>query len=193
MKFSVKSTMGLWFLMTAMAWPTGCGWMPSTDPEEDQLPLVVSPVVEAVPESPLWQEAHSDPPAPEPAPHHQPTTNPLVHIVKWKRETLFSISRWYTGSGNNWKRLATANPDINAFRIHIGDKIMIPEKLLIQRKPLPPDILKPISVRKSASPIQSPKPPPQNQETLLYGPIENHTPAKTEAGNDLPVPLETID
>ncbi len=193
MTFSVKATMGLWVLVTAMAWSTGCGWMRSTDPEEDQLPLIVSPVVEAVPESTLWQEASSDPPALESAPHQQPATNPLVHIVKWKRETLFSISRWYTGSGNNWKRLATANPDITAHRIHIGDKIVIPEELLIKRKPLPPDILKPVSVRKSASPTQSPKQPPQNQEMLLYGPIENNTPAKTKAGYDLPVPLETID
>ena len=146
------------------------------------------PVVEAVLDNLHWQEAFSGPPPPEPTPPQ------LVHIVKWKRETLYSISLWYTGSGRNWKRLAAANPDINARRIHIGEKIFIPEALLKRRRPLPADFLEPVPVRKSITPSKNSKVLfPKASDIPLYGPVESDAPSKTNVGSDLPVPLETID
>ena len=61
---------------------------------------------------------------------------PYVHEVRRPGETLISIAEWYTGSGDNWKAIAKANPQMNPNRIFIGDKIIIPENLLIRREPM---------------------------------------------------------
>ena len=38
---------------------------------------------------------------------------PYVHTVRGSGETLIAISRWYTGSADNWKRLVDANNGLN--------------------------------------------------------------------------------
>jgi hypothetical protein len=60
-----------------------------------------------------------------------------VHEVRRSGETLISIAEWYTGSRDNWKAIAKANPQMNPNRIFIGDNIIIPENLLIRRDPMP--------------------------------------------------------
>ena len=61
----------------------------------------------------------------------------FVHKVRWERESLSIIAKWYTGHMRNWKLLAQRNPMYDPNRIRIGDEIMIPEKLLRTRDPLP--------------------------------------------------------
>lgn len=68
---------------------------------------------------------------------------PFVHEVRWRGESLSLIARWYTGSPNNWKALADANPKLNPDLIHIGDRIIIPKKLLRTEKRMPRSFVPP--------------------------------------------------
>ncbi|HSO59419.1 MAG TPA: LysM domain-containing protein, partial [Desulfobacterales bacterium] len=78
------------------------------------------------------------------SPQHLQSAQPLLalepkyftHTVRGTGETFIDIARWYTGNGNNWKRLVQANPDINPQRIQIGDAIRVPEEIVIKRRPM---------------------------------------------------------
>jgi hypothetical protein len=59
------------------------------------------------------------------------------HQVCWPGESLSLIAKWYTGKYQNWQQLAVYNPQIDPKRIRIGQKILIPEDILITRDPLP--------------------------------------------------------
>ena len=59
------------------------------------------------------------------------------HKVRWPGESMSLIARWYTGSSNNWRKLARANPRLNPNRIRKGDVISIPPALLKTREPMP--------------------------------------------------------
>jgi hypothetical protein len=59
------------------------------------------------------------------------------HTVRWPGESLSLIAKWYTGSYNNWKKLAEANPRINPNLIKPGHIILIPPALIKTREPLP--------------------------------------------------------
>ncbi len=56
-----------------------------------------------------------------------------VHTVKWPGETLPAISKWYTGTDKNWKKIANANPNILPGKLNLGDRIFIPSTLLKTR------------------------------------------------------------
>ena len=59
------------------------------------------------------------------------------HTVRWPGESLSLIAKWYTGSYNNWKKLAVANPHTNPDLIKPGQVILIPPALIKMREPLP--------------------------------------------------------
>ena len=59
------------------------------------------------------------------------------HTVRWPGESMSLIARWYTGSTNNWRKLAKANPRLNPDRIKKGNVILIPSALMKNREPLP--------------------------------------------------------
>jgi hypothetical protein len=124
-----------------------------------------------------------------------PKAKTWAHKVRHRSETLFSIALWYTGSSKNWPRLAAANPDIDARRIHIGDTILIPEKLLKTRRRMPANFPKPKRKHRNIAKPQPPSihPPAQNEEAPLFGPIENDLQPVAPGKSELPVPLETID
>jgi hypothetical protein len=61
------------------------------------------------------------------------------HKVRWERETLSLIAKWYTGSQKNWKVLAKDNPWLEPNDISTGHKIFIPRNLLKTQKPMPHD------------------------------------------------------
>jgi hypothetical protein len=65
----------------------------------------------------------------------------LQHTVRWPGESLSLIAKWYTGSLDNWKALAEANPELNPERITMGAKIHIPEDMLQTRDPMPQDFV----------------------------------------------------
>ena len=71
----------------------------------------------------------------EPAikPHHQ-KTNYFVYETQWSYETLDGIAEWFTGDSENWKALAAANPNARPNRIAAGTMILIPAKLIKNKK-----------------------------------------------------------
>lgn len=135
-------------------------------------------------------------PAPSPAPASPGSAESttarrfLIHKVRWPRETLISMARWYTGSAGNWTRLVRANPSLDPKRIRIGSKIRIPRTLLKTDDPMPRSFLAKNKVRKSASGPPEPKNTPE--KTMLFGPIE-HVTNSNRTKNPVPPPLEPLD
>jgi hypothetical protein len=83
------------------------------------------------------------------------------------------IAKWYTGSLDNWKALAEANPKINPSRIDLGQKIRIPGNLLKTREPMPKSFLADAGKRKPEAPPSEPEPPlppTEKEEPQLVGP-----------------------
>jgi LysM repeat protein len=107
----------------------------------------------------------------EPEPPKKPTY--YGHTVRWTGESLSIIAKWYTGSSENWKGLAKANPKINPSRIYIGQKIRIPENLLKTREPMPQSFVASFGPKKkkSSPPSEPATPPPSDEkEPTLFGP-----------------------
>ena len=59
------------------------------------------------------------------------------HTVRWPGESMSLIARWYTGSSNNWRKLARANPRLIPSRSKNGNVILVPPALMKTREPLP--------------------------------------------------------
>jgi hypothetical protein len=106
------------------------------------------------------------------------TSDYFAYTVKRDNEKWKDIAGWYTGNPANRKLLAKANPDLNPNHLKAGDEVYIPNKLLKNRKPLPP----PKSTRADSKPAadnppakpdeQSPpdeKPAP-DEKIKLFGP-----------------------
>jgi hypothetical protein len=68
-------------------------------------------------------------------------TSYYEHKVRWERETLSLIAKWYTGSQKNWKVLAKDNSWLEPNDLSIGHKIFIPRNLLKTKKPMPRDFV----------------------------------------------------
>jgi hypothetical protein len=140
------------------------------------------------------------PPASEavPSPTHakeaplpsEPQPQPYIHEVRWPEETLSHIALWYTGSSNNWKKIAEANLGLNPLRIHIGDKILIPEELLKTRKPMPRDYVHSLTAPKRPPSIRSSQPYKDPRKEELFGPVELVSPPTASEKNELYGPME---
>jgi len=61
----------------------------------------------------------------------------FAYTVADPGETLADVAHWYTGSPENWKTLASANPKLNPDKLQVGAEIFIPAKLLKTREPKP--------------------------------------------------------
>lgn len=193
MIFLSKIITGVLLFVTMMM---GCGQNPSivrgksSQPQNAKAPITEAGEVimeMALPSGPAQV------PAPKPIVKPVPKKKPLVHKVKWQKETLYSISLWYTGSGKNWRRLAKTNPKIKPHLIKKGDTVLIPEGLLKTHKPLPSEFLRPVAARKNPLPVRSSRISSKKEELPLYGPIVTDASSKPEKNNGLPVALETID
>jgi hypothetical protein len=68
-------------------------------------------------------------------------TKPYQHTIRWPGENLSIISKWYTGSVNNWKIIAQTNPKIHANSLGIGTILLIPADIVIRRQSMPRDYL----------------------------------------------------
>lgn len=94
-----------------------------------------------------------------------------VHTVKWSGETVSIIAGWYTGSIENWKALAEANPNLKPDRICVGNKILVPESLMKTREPMPEEFLWNFMPRPRREPLKTaPKIEQQEEEPKLFGP-----------------------
>ena len=80
----------------------------------------------------------------------QPTEIPssaFIHTVNFPGETLAIIADWYSGDLGNWKAIAQANPNLNSAQIELGDKIIIPEALVVNTKPFPKTHIREVRLR----------------------------------------------
>jgi hypothetical protein len=131
------------------------------------------------------------PPAPEAAPSPTQTEEALLslepkpkyylHEVRWPEETLSHIALWYTGSSNNWVKIVEANPGLKPLRIHIGDKILIPEELLKVREPMPRDYVYSLPSPKRPPLARSSQPSKGPKKEELFGPVELLSPSGASA------------
>jgi len=154
-------------------------------PEEPPPPVEIKPETPvSEPVTPVMPESERTVVAPKP-----PVFYP--HKVRWPEETYSHIAKWYTGTVNNWKAIAKANPELDPKEIDIGDTISIPEDLLTSRKPMPHSFVR-ASVRKKGTPLPSQKKnSTQSESPKLFGPIESK-PAKIETDSaKLFGPIET--
>jgi LysM repeat protein len=101
----------------------------------------VSGEVEAPSEVTLLLPAPREAAPPVEPPSTPPEPKAFVHVVRWEGESLSLIAQWYTGSWQNWERVARANPGLNPDRIQIGNRIQVPEELVTRKAPLPRDFL----------------------------------------------------
>ena len=61
----------------------------------------------------------------------------IIHRIRCEGETLFAISRWYSGDPNNWRKIRDFNPELDQNTMKIGDEIRIPLYLgLTTREPM---------------------------------------------------------
>ena len=157
---------------------SGCAYQqPSLQPAPEEPP----PAVEIKPETPVSEpltpvtpEVETIVVAPKPPVFY-------LHKVRWPEETYSHIAKWYTGTVNNWKAIAKANPELDPKEIDIGDTISIPEDLLTSRKPMPHSFVS-ASVRKKITPPSlSKKASTPSESPKLFGPIESK-PSSTEPG-----------
>ena len=106
----------------------------------------------------------------------------FLHTIRWRGETLYCISRWYTGTVNNWKIIAKANPGLDPKLLTIGLNINIPEYIIINRNPLPQSfVTKMCSKKKKEKKVKKVKPAKDKKggniiqipiDNELFGPIE---------------------
>lgn len=89
-----------------------------------------------------------------------------THTVRWPGETLYLISKWYTGNGDNWRTLARANRGLDPDRIRVGETIRVPEGIMQTRKPLPQEFVQPRSEKHPAQTVSKPPDDPPS----LFGP-----------------------
>lgn len=183
MASSLKSILTVWLLVITVGWLAACGRPPVTGMHEEPTPQAEQPpVVEVKSGDASVQEGVAQNPVKEPAPE----LRPAVHKVKWKHETLFTIALWYTGAGNNWRRLAETNPDIKPTQIRVGHTILIPNDLLKTRRPMPAHFKRPVAKKRATPPGKIEVPP-------LYGPIDKDSQPVAKEKNNVPVLLETLD
>jgi len=124
----------------------------------------------------------------------------FIHKVRWERESLSIIAKWYTGHMRNWKLLAQHNPMNDPNRIRIGDEIAIPEKLVRTRDPLPKSFVdryapKPGGADEVKSPPDVPQgESPEEEVPELFGPKEYKAPhSRREEGGSQGNPVTRIE
>ena len=132
--------------------------------------------VEPAPRPEPVPQSRAIPPGPQPAPAPQEVEKPetyLTHTVKYSGETVSIIAAWYLGDMMKWETLAEANPQINPKIIRVGDKILVPESLLVTRDPMPKEFVDKFYPPKTPSQVRPPTVKPKPEESKkpdLFGP-----------------------
>ena len=109
-----------------------------------------------------------------------PQSKLFTHTVRFKGETLALIARWYTGKQSSVAQIEKENPEITPKRILIGDRILIPQQLMITHKPLPVEFV----VRNSTdSPIS------EARITVTVEPIASETSGAEATQEATPLPI----
>jgi len=63
----------------------------------------------------------------------------LVHLVKFRGETVARIARWYTGDYQSWREIVLANEGISSpnAQLKIGREVKVPSELVVRSTPFP--------------------------------------------------------
>lgn len=195
----LQRVMAGWLMLWLLTWPVGCANMTPNVDDDPPEPLSVPQPLDSGPQkTPSSEDSarqrmpRKDYPTPNVAHSAESKAPPFFHKVRWPRETIYSMARWYTGSGKHWKSLVAANPTIEPRRLRNGDRVRIPEELLRTREPMPAAFISSTSRPKPEVVSIDPKPTSESIDKSLFGPIEHDGPATPPPGIDLPVPLETL-
>jgi len=82
-----------------------------------------------------------------------PAATFFVHEVKFRGQTLGQIAEWYTGSFDNWRKLARANDiPVPNVALKVGREVKIPSEIVVRQDPLPEP-----KRRRAAKPASRPK------------------------------------
>ncbi len=92
------------------------------------------------------------------------------YTIRWPGETLSIISKWYTGSVNNWKIIALTNPKIHANSLGIGTILLIPADIVIRHQSMPQTFLIKFKKKRPNGKQTKKKVPVDDLE--LFGPID---------------------
>ena len=176
---------------------SGCAYQqPSLQPAPEEPP----PAFEIKPETPVSEPVTPVAPESETAVVSSKTSDLemptqasrfFLHKVRWPEETYSHISKWYTGTVNNWKAIAKSNPELDPKKIDIGDTISIPEDLLTSRKPMPHSFVRASIRKKITPPSLSKKSSTPSDSPKLFGPIESGPLSKEPDAAKLFGPVET--
>ncbi len=91
----------------------------------------------------------------------------FVYVVKFRGETLGRIAEWYTGSYDNWRKIARVNSDLSVpnARLKIGREVKIPTEIVVRQDPLPePKPKRATTARREAKPSAEVEAPTAPQE-----------------------------
>jgi len=67
-----------------------------------------------------------------------PAPSYFVHAVKFRGQTLGQITEWYTGSYDNWRKIARVNDmAVPNVQLKVGREVKIPSELVVRQDPLP--------------------------------------------------------
>ncbi len=64
----------------------------------------------------------------------------FVYAVKFRGQTLGQIAEWYTGSYDNWRKIARVNDGLSLpyAPLKVGREVKIPTEIVVRRDPMPP-------------------------------------------------------
>jgi hypothetical protein len=104
----------------------------------------------------------------------------FVYAVKFRGQTLGQIAEWYTGTYDNWRKIARVNTDLSLPNVplKVGREVKIPTEIVVRRDPLPEP--KP----KHIAPKTSPKHAKPSAEEVA--PAEPHEAPAPEGAPALP-------
>lgn len=121
-----------------------------------------------------WQPVRSQP-------------QPQYHTVNWPNENIQAIAKWYTGSEENWKAIANANPNIIPNKLNPGERIFIPATLLKTRAAMRKGFLEEW-LRRTHNRSATRSATPQGEITPLLVPKLHKFNQEDQGGEDQPAP-----
>jgi len=84
----------------------------------------------------------------------------FVYAVKFRGQTLGQIAEWYTGSYDNWRKIARVNDDLSLpyTPLKVGREVKIPTEIVVRRDPMPPPKPKRVSPKRAKPSAEEPAP-----------------------------------
>ena len=116
-----------------------------------------------------YPQSESEPSSPQRVEEVSPPVC-YIHTVRWPGESLSIISKWYTETLDQWKTIAKVNPEIDPNVVRTGMKILIPEKIVTNRNPMPQEFVEAFYIKSTKDSGKIKSPHPDEVEPALVGP-----------------------